>query len=283
MTILVYGSTGYIGSKVCNLLDKAGINYIKGTARLENAWDIYLEIIRHNPHNVLNLAGLTGLPNIDWCEDNKLETIRVNVVGTMNLIDICNQKDIHVTNYTTGCIYNNVGDKIIPFTEEDEPNWTTSFYSKTKAILESLSKEYNNVLNLRIRMPVDSDLNSPKNLITKLLKFDKVINVPNSITILDDMIPISVDMALKGVVGTFNFTNPGCITHNEILGLYKFHVDKSIQINNFSIEEQNKILKTGRCNCVLDTTKIERLYPLPNVRSSIERIIKNYTTTLEHS
>ena len=155
MTILIYGSTGYIGSKVCNLLDKAGISYIKGTARLENAWDIHLEIIRHNPTNVLNLAGLTGRPNIDWCEEHKLETIRVNVVGTMNLIDICQQKDIHITNYTTGCIYNGDG----PFTEEDEPNWTTSFYSKTKVILETLSKEYNNVLNLRIRMPIDSDLN----------------------------------------------------------------------------------------------------------------------------
>ena len=95
------------------------------------------------------------------------------------------------------------------------------------------------------------------------------------------MIPISVDMALKGMVGIFNFTNPGCITHNEILGLYKFHVDKSIEINNFSIEEQNKILKTGRCNCVLDTTKIEQLYPLPNVRLSIERIIKNYAMSLD--
>lgn len=277
MTILIYGSTGYLGTQVCNILDKVGITYIKGNARLEDSCGIHLELTKYNPTNVLNLAGLTGRPNIDWCEDHKLETIRTNVVGTLNLIESCYKKRIHITNYTTGCIYNGE----TPFTEEDEPNWTTSYYSKTKVILEMLSKEYDNVMNLRIRMPVDSDLSNPRNLIHKLVKYDKVINVPNSITILDDMLPISIEMALKCMTGTYNFTNPGCITHNEILCLYKFYVDKSIEINNFTIDEQNKILKTGRCNCILDISKLEKMFNIPNVRTSIERIIKNYSLQRE--
>ena len=38
------------------------------------------------PTHVLNCAGVTGRPNVDWCEDNKEATIRSNVIGTLNLV-----------------------------------------------------------------------------------------------------------------------------------------------------------------------------------------------------
>jgi 3,5-epimerase/4-reductase len=37
------------------------------------------------PTHVLNSAGVTGRPNVDWCEANKAETIRSNVIGTLNI------------------------------------------------------------------------------------------------------------------------------------------------------------------------------------------------------
>ena len=73
----------------------------------------------------------------------------------MSLLDLCNQRKIHVTNYATGCIYSYdeehpMGGKT--FTEEDEPNFTGSFYSYTKGLVEKLQKTYDNVLVLRVRM-----------------------------------------------------------------------------------------------------------------------------------
>ncbi len=41
----------------------------------------------------------TGRPNVDWCEDHKEEVLRTNVIGTMSLADLCQQKGIHVTNF----------------------------------------------------------------------------------------------------------------------------------------------------------------------------------------
>jgi 3,5-epimerase/4-reductase len=66
----------------------------------------------------------------------QIETIRVNVLGALNLADICSQKDIHLTVYATGCIFHY--DKDFPqgsgkgFTESDTPNFTGSYYSYTK-------------------------------------------------------------------------------------------------------------------------------------------------------
>lgn len=66
----------------------------------------------------------------------QIETIRVNVLGALNLADVCHEKGIHLTVYATGCIYHY--DKDFPegsgrgFTENDKPNFTGSYYSHTK-------------------------------------------------------------------------------------------------------------------------------------------------------
>lgn len=66
----------------------------------------------------------------------QIEVIRANVIGTLNLADVTNEKGIHLTVYATGCIFHY--DKDFPqdsgkgFTEDDTPNFTGSYYSKTK-------------------------------------------------------------------------------------------------------------------------------------------------------
>src|SRR5690606_4826308 len=106
----------------------------------------------------------------------------------------------HVTNFATGCIYeyNNDPEKNIidheadchRFKEEDEPNFHGSHYSKTKIIAEKLLHPYYDdaCLTLRVRMPLADDL-VPRNFITKITKYEKVVNVPNSMTVLYDLLP----------------------------------------------------------------------------------------------
>ena len=60
-------------------------------------------------------------------------------------------------------------------------------------------------------------------------------------SILSDLLPLSLEMSKKKSTGTFNFTNRGVISHNELLGMYKEHVDPSIGWENFSVEEQAKV------------------------------------------
>lgn len=44
-----------------------------------------------------------------------------------------------------------------------------------QAMVEDLLKEYPNVLVLRVRMPIVADLTYPRNFITKIIKYDKVL------------------------------------------------------------------------------------------------------------
>lgn len=60
-----------------------------------------------------------------------------------------------------------------------------------------------------------------------------------------------------------NYTNPGAISHNEILELYKQYVDPEITWSNFSIEEQAKVIVAPRSNNLLDTARVRGSPNLP--------------------
>lgn len=263
--VLVFGGkTGWIGGKMYDLCKEKGIEVLNAESRVEQRESVAKELDEIKPSHVLMAAGITGRPNIDWCEDHKPETIRVNVIGTLNVADLCHERDIHVTVYATGCIFA-YDDKHplgsgIGFTEEDTPNFDGSFYSKTKGYMEPLLKCYPNCLILRVRMPVSDDL-FHRNFVTKIAKYERIVNIPNSMTILHEMLPASLAMAKKGLTGVYNFTNPGVISHNEVMELYKKYIDPTYTYQNFTLEEQAKILKAGRSNNELDTTKLMRDMP----------------------
>jgi 3,5-epimerase/4-reductase len=71
-----------------------------------------------------------------------------------------------------------------------------------------------------------------------------------------------------------NYTNPGAISHNEILSLYKEYVDPDFTWSNFSVEEQAAVIVAPRSNNLLDTARIERECPaiLP-IRASLIKYV----------
>jgi len=97
-------------------------------------------------------------------------------------------------------------------------------------------REIPTALNWRIRMPITSRDN-PRNFISKIIRYEKICSVPNSMTVLDEMVPAMVEMMTNREQGTWNMTNPGKISHNEILEIYKSRVDPSFIWKNFSEEE----------------------------------------------
>ena len=286
---LVFGKNGWIGGMLIEMLKAQG-KVVKGAdSRLENRESVEKEILDFKPTHVLNCAGVTGRPNVDWCEDNKQATIRSNVIGTLGLADVCWLNGIHMTNFATGCIYSYDDGHPMGsgkgFTETDPANFDGSYYSKTKAITEKLIMDYDNVLTLRLRMPVSDDLHA-RNFVTKITKYEYVVDIPNSNSILYDLLPASIAMAERYVTGVYNFTNPGAISHNEVLAMYKKYIKPDFEWKNFSLEEQSKVIKAGRSNCELDTSKLvsklnEIGIPLPEVHLAYENCFKRMAKNLK--
>eukprot|EP00475_Leptophrys_vorax_P011504 TRINITY_DN18062_c0_g1_i1.p1 TRINITY_DN18062_c0_g1~~TRINITY_DN18062_c0_g1_i1.p1 ORF type:complete len:658 (+),score=89.42 TRINITY_DN18062_c0_g1_i1:132-2105(+) len=278
LKFLIYGRTGWIGGLLGKLCEERGIAYEYGNGRLEDRRSIESDIRRIEPTHIFNAAGVTGRPNVDWCETHQIETIRANVVGVLTLADVAKQNNLPVMNYATGCIFeydekHPLGSGV-GFTEEESANFFGSYYSRTKGMVEEMLKAYDNVCVLRVRMPISSDLSNPRNFITKIARYTKVVNIPNSMTVLDELLPISIEMAKRGLSGIYNFTNPGVISHNEILDLYKEYIDPNFKYQNFTLEEQAKVIVAARSNNELDATKLKKEFPeMLDIRSSIIKYV----------
>ena len=291
MKILVYGGKGWIGSQFIRLLDNKGITYYIGESRADDTSGLTNEIDKINPTHVVSFIGRTHgtigekvYSTIDYLEqEGKLvENIRDNLYSPLLLAEICNIRNIHYTYLGTGCIFKYdeehlYGKEENGFDSKSLPNFFGSSYSIVKGFTDRIMQLYSaNTLNLRIRMPITNEKN-PRNFITKIVNYEKICSVPNSMTVLPDLLPVIIDMMKTGITGTINFTNPGLISHNEILEMYREIVDPEFTWQNFSQEEQRKILACDRSNNYMDTRTLEMLYPMiPHIKDSMRQIMVEY-------
>lgn len=288
MDIIIYGHKGWIGNQVVQELNKLdNITYYCSEFRVDDTKNIEEELVRLNTTHMLCLVGRThGMiedkeyTTIDYLEQpGKIyENVRDNLYAPVFLSLLAKKYNKHLTYLGTGCIFNYdnnhvFGEEKNGFVESDTPNFFGSSYSVVKGFTDRLMHMMeSNVLNLRIRMPITSDM-SPRNFITKILNYKKICSIPNSMTVLPELIPVMIEMMKNNELGTMNLTNPGLISHNEILQMYKEIVDPNFTWENFSMEEQDMILASKRSNNFLSTERLESKYNVRNIKDSVKSMI----------
>lgn len=274
MKVLVYGAKGWIGSMFVTILDEKKVTYVVGESRTDNKETLTMEIQTVQPTHVISFIGRTHgtigtrkISTIDYLEEpgKLVENIRDNLFSPFLIAELCRQQNIHYTYLGTGCIFKYDGDQL--FTEESKPNFFGSSYSIVKGFTDQMMSMYP-VLNLRIRMPI-IDKHHERNFITKIVKYEKICSVANSMTVLPEMLPLVLQMMEQKITGTVNLTNPGVITHNEILEMYKELVDPSFTWKNFTQEEQRAILASDRSNNHLDTSRLEGLFQVKPTKEAV--------------
>jgi 3,5-epimerase/4-reductase len=294
MKVIIYGSNGWIASYLKNHLLNQSIEFYCSEHRVDDEKLIEEELLRENPTHMLCMIGKTHgtyegnyIPTIDYLEKpGKLqENIRDNLYCPLILAFLAQKHSKHLTYFGTGCIFNYddthpFADQSNGFNEEDKPNFFGSSYSIVKGFTDRLMHQFDSsVLNIRIRMPITADYNK-RNFITKIISYDKICSIPNSMSVLPDILPIIVQMMLNKETGTYNMVNPGLISHNEILELYREIVNPNFTWKNFTIDEQDQILASKRSNNYLSTDKLSNKYSIPDIKDSIRLImheLKNYS------
>lgn len=286
MRVLVYGSKGWIGKQFMELFQETSDEVISGKLRVDETNSLEKEILDTNPTHIVSLIGRTHgvisgrkYSTIDYLEqDGKLvENVRDNLFSPLSLAILCQKHQIHLSYLGTGCIFSGItSDKSQTFQESDLPNFFGSGYSTVKGFTDRLMHLFPEVLNLRIRMPIIGE-DHPRNFITKITTYERICSISNSMTVLPELLPLVIDMMQKKRGGTINLTNPGVISHNQMLMYYQTYVNPEFEWKNFSIEEQDKILDSGRSNNYLDTSLLESWYPqVRNILQAVKEICKNY-------
>jgi dTDP-4-dehydrorhamnose reductase len=282
MKILFFGSKGWIGKQFGFFLNKNGITYISTDVRADDEKAVEEEIKLYSPTHIISFIGRThgGEYNtIDYLElSGKLkDNIRDNLYSPIILSILCERYNIHYTYLGTGCIFSSDDPTTTSIDDDALPNFFGSSYSTVKGFTDRLQHMYSkNTLNLRIRMPI-VNYEHNRNFLSKIFKYEKICSMPNSMTVLEDMFPVIMDMMIKNTTGTFNLVNKRLITHNEILEMYKEHIDPSFVWKNFSVEEQNSVLLSKRSNTQLSNDKLYSLYPdIPDIKTSVEKCVIQY-------
>lgn len=235
---------------------------------------------KHQPKVVINCIGKTGRPNVDWCEKNREETYLANVVLPSILAAKCAAWGVHFIHIGSGCIFfgespnskeelvkrylalgGNKEDNSFNVTNVIDTGWKESdfanpksFYSKTKYACDLTIGEMPNVSVLRIRMPV-STKNEERNFINKVRNYSHVIDIPNSMTIVDDLVRCVDWFATTKTPGIFNVVNPEPITAAQVMREFqKYKPEHKFEVIDET--ELDRITIAKRSNCILNGDKL---------------------------
>lgn len=266
--ILLLGSSGYIGSGFVRFFEANDIPFV-GASRRDTDYtdrDALIALIDDvSPDFLINAAGFTGKPNVDACELHKSECLAANAVLPGTIRAACQLRRLPWGHVSSGCIYSGTRRDGSGFTEQDPPNFCfrsnhCSFYSGSKALGEECLQGAGDVYIWRLRMPFNNH-DSPRNYLSKLQRYEMLLESTNSISELDESIRAAWECWDRRVEpGIYHLTNPGAVTTREITEMIRQELNPERTFRFFRDEQHfmQVAAKTPRSNCVLDSSKILR-------------------------
>jgi 3,5-epimerase/4-reductase len=294
MKVLIYGGKGWIASQFIEEFKNQGHQPIVSDLHIypNTIQEVINEVRTIDPDRIFCCLGRTAgfdevtqrfINNIDYLENHLKENMNDNLYSPLmlTLIGVMLQK--HVSYMGTGCIFNEDTreENAYAYKETDIPDFFGSGYSIVKGYTDQILKSFENVLNFRIRMPIVKEEHA-KNFITKIFSYPNIHSMPNSMTYLPNLIPIMVDMCIRGINGTINCVNKGVISHKEIFDLYEEITGMKHNYDLIDEIDLDGLLKSKRSNNILDTTKLESYVQIDNkfilkdIKDCIREVFESY-------
>ncbi len=270
--LLVFGA-GYLGRRLARELAGAELSL----ADITDPSAITAALAEHCPRVVINAAGKTGRPNVDWCESHQTETQLVNVVGPLLLARACEASGAHLVHLGSGCIFYGRCPHEGGFREDHFAN-PIAFYSRTKYAADLVLSRLPHVAIARLRMPIDGTPH-PRNLITKLAGYSSVIDVENSVTVIEDLVQAIARIAEVRATGIFHVVNPGVMRHRDLIDLYRELVDPTCRPELIAEDELVKrgLAHKARSNCILSDARLAGLgVTMRPIEVALRRAMEEY-------
>lgn len=265
--ILILGK-GFIGERL-----REAFNCKVSAQRIYTFAGAQKLINKFRPKIIINCIGHAGR-NVDDCELDIDKTLMANTFVPIILAEAALRNKIKLVHISSGCIYAFNYKKGKPITEEKIPDFFDLFYSRSKIYseraLEILCDKFN-ILIIRIRIPLDDRPHS-KNLLTKLINYKKVIDLPNSVTYIPDFVRALKHLIKIDAQGIYNVANKGGLWYPDLMEVYKKYVPAfKYQIVDF--EKLNMV----RTNLLLSTRKLERSgFKVRPIKEVLDECVREY-------
>lgn len=152
MRIAIIGGTGLIGAAITSLLTKLGSRVSVLSRRpatfslparakwlecdISNSAGLNATLTRIQPDAIVHLAAYLQFA----CEQNPLEAVRINVDGTLNVLESC--RKLGIRRLIFGSSISAYGERDDLMNEADPPSANTGLYGMTKRLGEMLGERY---------------------------------------------------------------------------------------------------------------------------------------------
>jgi dTDP-4-dehydrorhamnose reductase len=278
--ILLIGK-GHLGSYLKGLWNLPNeLHWTREMAELDAA-----TLQRLNPAAVVNTAGKTDLR---WCEDNAAECFRCNVsapVSVYRAVKNAFQNKVPYIHLSSGCVWDG------PFRPDgkpfqpNDPATPACFYAWTKAACDALLMDEAAAPLLIVRpRQVYSPLASPRNTLTKLNSYPRLLDTPNSMTSADT-IARTIKIVLAG-------NDPA--RFNRIMNVYERGFSSPFEVGSFLAQAgcrtpPEKLAKSDldtwhkpkRVDAVIEDAYFEALVQPPAVQAELKRNIALYARAIK--
>ncbi|MBS3093070.1 sugar nucleotide-binding protein [Candidatus Pacearchaeota archaeon] len=284
MKILVTGASGLLGKKTMELLSLSKRFEVIGTYlthpnemiyKLDITNKISVEAFFHD-FNFDIVIHAAALVDADYCEKDKELCENINVIGTMNLVDVCKKNGKKLLFVSSDYIFD--GDRP-PYTEDSAPH-PVNFYGVTKLEGEEIiKKNLDDYIIIRPPLLYGDDDETKPDFITTLLK--KLKN--NEKIFLDNEIikyPTLTEDIAQSILALISVDAKGIFNTGSDEGITKYQWAKKIaQFYGYtedSIFENKESPSAPRpLNVLLDSSKIKRLnISFANIEQGLKKTFK---------
>jgi len=289
--ILLLGASGYVGQAFTAELRRRRCDFIPLARKVVDyaQFDALFDYVRKTrPAFVINAAGFPGKPNVDACELARGETLCANTILPQTIARVCLMRGTPWGHVSSGSIFRGAKveedgrllverdlnepelrrllaerpDRIRGFTELDEPNFSflcppCNFYSGSKAAAEQAIQGVGRCYIWRPGIPFNEQ-DHPRNLLSKLQRYEKVYDGVNSVSHLQDFVQACLDLWEGGAAfGCYNITNPGVVETRQIVRMIQRILKPG---RNFEFWKNDKEFyrfgaRAPRSSAILDSSK----------------------------
>ena len=157
MKILVTGGTGALGSSLKKVFKDAFFPTHE-EMDISNAESVEKSILDFKPDILIHTAALVGIRE---CEEDKEKAWKINVEGTVNIVNALKKLDnnCYLIYLSTACVFAGENEKY--YTEEDVPD-PKNYYSITKLEGEKIVEKYPNTCIIRTNFAPKQQWKYPK-------------------------------------------------------------------------------------------------------------------------
>ncbi len=285
--ILITGGNGLVGSRLIETYEKTfhfhqiDLNHPKNPVDITNYQQLANFINNHQAKYLVHFAAYTNV-NGAWQQRGNKQGLayQVNVKGTENIVNICQQNNIHLIHISTAYVFD--GKKKSAYNENDQPN-PIEWYGKTKYLAEQIVQ--NSDLDwtiLRIDQPFRNDPFKKLDIAHRIIKSIQTKTLPPQFinhyigpTYIEDLCKVIIFMIKNHHTGLYHATSGETWTDYDFANSISQIHQLNYEIKKGDLTEYLKNqTRPYQKNTALDCSKLKQVldFSLKPIKQAIKDI-----------